>query len=87
MDCNKLVVDVRRLSSFGDAPIASSGADLLNGAATTYDPGVKGSIIVARAAYGLTAIAPQLTGGGAHLIGGEQKYALLGVYVFRNEPY
>lgn len=87
MDCSKLVVDVRRISSFGAAPIASSGADLLMGSTTTYDPGVKGSIVVARAAYGLTAVAPQLTGGGAYLINGEQQYALLGVYVFRNEPF
>ena len=88
MDCTKLVVDVRRLSTFADAAFSDSAADLLRGATSpTYDPGAKGTIIVARAAYGISAIAPALTGGGAHTIDGEQKYALLGVFVFRNEPF
>mgnify|MGYP001344802319 FL=1 len=88
MDCNKVVVDVRRLSTFADAAFADSAADLLRGVTTpTYDPGAKGTIIVARAAYGIPAIAPSLTGGGSYLIDGEQKHALLGVFVFRNEPF
>ncbi|QLP96304.1 MAG: pilus assembly protein [Rhodoblastus sp.] len=87
MDCSKLVVDVRQLSAFGDASFSTSATDLLTGAATTYSPGAKGSIIVARAAYPLPAVAPSLTGGGASMIGGELQYALLGVFVFRNEPF
>lgn len=88
MDCSRLVVDVRKLSSFSDAAIASSAADLLSGATTpVFDPGIKGSIIVARAAYSIPAIAPGLTGGGATTIGGSQVYPLLGVFVFRNEPF
>ncbi len=87
MDCSKLVVDVRQLSSFGDASFSTSGADLLTGSPTTYSPGARGAIVVARAAYPLSAVAPQLTGGGATMIGGELQYALLGVFVFRNEPF
>ena len=88
MDCDKLVVDVRRLSTFSDAAFSDTAVDLLNGVtAPTYDPGTKGTIIVARAAYGIPAVAPGLTGGGAYTIDGEQKYALLGVFVFRNEPF
>ena len=88
MDCSKLVVDVRTLASFNAASFTDTAADLLTGKTEpVYQPGDKGSIVVARAAYGIPAIAPGLTGGGAHLIDGEEKYALLGVFVFRNEPF
>ena len=87
MDCSKLVVDVRRLASFNDAAFTTTAVDLLNGAATTYDPGTCNSTVVVRAAYGLPAVVPGLTGGGAYSIGGSEVYALLGVFVFKNEPF
>lgn len=87
MDCSKVVVDVRKLGSFNDAAFSTSSYDLLTGSTTTYDPGTCSSTVVLRVAYPLQAVAPALTGGGAYTIEGRDVYALLGVFVFKNEPF
>lgn len=88
IDCSSLVIDVQPISNFSASAFTSTASDLLTGASpATFNPGAAGTIVVARVAYGLPAIAPQLTGGGAVTVGGQDVYALMATVVFRNEPF
>jgi Flp pilus assembly protein TadG len=86
MDCSKVVIDVRTITYSDSFSITASG--LLTGTiANSYAPGAGGDMVVVRIAYGLPAVAPGLTGGGAITVSGSDVYPLMGVAVIRNEPF
>lgn len=86
LDCGRVRVDVRTLSSFGGAPgLPLDGDGGLDGDQMGFVPGDAGDIVMVRAFYEWQLITPGL-GLGLSNMGGNKRL-LTAAIAFRNEPF
>jgi Flp pilus assembly protein TadG len=85
INCNNLIIDVRKFDSFGDVEYPSYFNEDGDPESNTFDPGGAGDTVLVRVAYSWKILTPFLTtylGDG----GGDAKL-LHSAAVFRTEPY
>ena len=85
IDCNNLIIDVRKFDSFSDITYPSYFNDDGEAESNTFDPGGAGDTVLVRVAYKWKILTPFLT---AYLgDGGGSSKLLHSAAVFRTEPY